>query len=141
MTTAHIGKMAEDRATNGTVKDFGRTLVQDHTSDYQQLCALAMKTGEAIPTGIDKQDDRGIATLERYKGKMFDHAFLTRETAAHEELLHAFKREAEHGSNPAIKDYASKALPTLERHLHQAEDLLKQRAWARLFVCLGGPHE
>jgi putative membrane protein len=128
MTTAHIGKMAESRAAASKVKDFANTLVQDHTSDYERLTELAAKTGDAVPKAIDRQNDYLINSLNRYKGKSFDHAFLTRQSAEHEKLINAFKREAEHGSNPAIKAYATKALPTIERHLHDAQDLLKQQS-------------
>src|SRR4051794_5045377 len=44
MTTTHIGKMAEDRATADGVKDFGKKLAQDHPSDYNKLCEFAAKT-------------------------------------------------------------------------------------------------
>ena len=128
MTIAHLGKDAQDRGATDKIKDFGKTLVQDHTSDYQSLTELATKTGETIPKGIDRQNDRTIMELDRYKGKSFDHAFLERQSAEHEKLVHAFKEEAEHGTNPAIKAYATKALPTIEQHLHDAQDLLKQRA-------------
>jgi len=126
MTIAHIGKEAQDRGATEKIKDFGKTLVQDHTSDYESLTALAAKTGDAIPKGIDRVDDRTIAAIDRYKGKTFDHAFLTNESAEHQKLIRAFKEEAMHGSNPAIKAYATKALPTIEKHLHDAQDLLKQ---------------
>jgi putative membrane protein len=128
MTTAHLGKLAEDRGATPTIKDFGKTLVQDHTSDYEQLTELAAKLGDTIPRAIDKENGRSIAALDRYHGKTFDRAFLIAQTTGHKELFDAFKREAEHGSNPALRDYANKALPTLERHLHQAQDLLKQKA-------------
>jgi putative membrane protein len=125
MTTTHIGKMAEDRATADGVKDFGKKLAQDHTSDYNKLCEFAAKTGESVPKAIDKQDDREIAALNRSKGKAFDRAFLAHEAVAHEKLMKAFKQEAEHGDNPDIKAYANKALPVIESHLHDVQDLRK----------------
>ncbi|MGA8594169.1 MAG: DUF4142 domain-containing protein [Bryobacteraceae bacterium] len=128
MTTTHIGKMAEDRAATTEIKDFGKKLAQDHTSDYQQITELAAKTGAEIPKGIDRLDDRRIASLDKLKGKAFDRTFLTQETTEHERLVNAFKQEAEHGNNPDIKDYASKALPVIQGHLHDAQDLLKPKA-------------
>jgi len=127
MTIVHVGKMAQERAETPKLKDFANTLVQDHTNDYQELTELAAKAGDAIPKAIDKQNVRTIASLDRYKGKSFDHAFLENQSAEHEKLVTAFKREAEHGSNPAIKAYANKALPTIEQHLHDTENLLKQK--------------
>lgn len=127
MTEANVGKMAEERATTDKVKDFGKTLVQDHTSDYEALTSLAGKTGESIPKAIDRENDHMIAALERYSGKVFDRTFLMRQSAEHERLIRAFKEEADHGSNADIKAYANKALATMERHLHDAQDLLKQK--------------
>ena len=127
MTIVHIGKMAQERAETPKLKDFANTLVQDHTNDYQELTELGAKAGDPIPKGIDKQNDRTINTLSHYKGKSFDHAFLENQTMEHERLVSAFKHEAEHGSNPEIKAYANKALPTIEQHLHDAENLIKQR--------------
>jgi putative membrane protein len=127
MTMAHIGKMAEDRATGSKVKDFANTLVQDHTTDYQRLTALAAKLGDSVPKSINERNNRTIAELDHSRGKTFDHAFLTKQSAEHEKLIDAFKWEAEHGSTPAIKAYASQTLPTIERHLHDAEGLIKQQ--------------
>jgi putative membrane protein len=128
MTTTHIGKMAEDRAATTEIKDFGKKLAQDHTGDYGQITQLAAKTGAEVPKGIDKLDDRQIASLDKLKGKAFDRTFLTREAAEHERLVRLFKQEAEHGNNPDIKDYANKALPIIQGHLHDAQDLLKPKA-------------
>ena len=127
MTTTHIGKMAEDQGATDGVKDFGKKLAQDHTSDYQQLGELATKTGATIPNGIDKTDDREINILSKSKGKAFDRAFLAHETAAHERLVKAFKEEAEHGENADLKAYANKALPVIEGHLHDVQDLQKAK--------------
>jgi putative membrane protein len=128
MTIAHIGQMAENRAAANKVKDFAKTVVQDHTNDYWELTGLAAQAGDRIPKALSGQNERIVATLSRTHGKAFDRAFLNRQSAEHERLISAFKEEAEHGSNPAIKDYARKTLPTIERHLHDAQDLLKQRS-------------
>ena len=126
MTTAHLGQLAENRGNQEEIKNLAKTLVEDHTSDYQQLTALGMKTGDAIPTAIDRANNREIQSLERYKGKMFDREFVLSQVGEHEKLVKAFHNEVEHGSNPDIKAYASKALPTIERHLHDVENLSKR---------------
>jgi putative membrane protein len=125
MTAAHLGQMAQNRAVTNPLKDFGKTLTDDHTSDYHALTALSTKTGETIPKAIDKQNVRVIENLDRLHGKTFDRQFLANQTLEHEKLIKAFKQEADHGSNPDIKSYANKTLPVLERHLHEAQDLVK----------------
>ncbi len=128
MMTAHIGEEAEDRGATTGVKDFAKTLTQDHKSDYTTLSELANKLGETIPKSIDDRDVHAIQALDHYKGKAYDHMFLTREAEEHERLIRAFKSEAESGQNLQIKAYANQALPVIEKHLHKVQDLLKNKA-------------
>jgi len=121
MIEAHEGQMAENQANRADVKDFGKTLVQDHTQDYGQLTALANKTGITIPKGIDAARTPDIQPLMHLNGAGFDRAFTRDEIAAHKRALAAFKREAEHGQDPDVKAYASSMIPTLEKHLQLAE--------------------
>jgi putative membrane protein len=128
MTIAHIGKEAEDRASDSKIKDFGKALSQDHITEYQQLTEAAAKAKDVIPKAIDRPNDRIIAALDHFHGKAYDHAFLTRQITEHETLVKAFKHEADHGSNAELKAFANRELPIIERHLHDAQDLLKQGA-------------
>ncbi len=125
MTEAHMGEMAESQASQSSVKDFGQTLVKDHTSAYQELTALGSKLGQKIPTGINVRRDKEVERLADLKGKKFDGQFLRAEVQDHERALAAFKREAEHGRDQDVKAYASQVLPTMEEHLREAEKLLK----------------
>jgi putative membrane protein len=128
MTIAHMSQDTESKAANDKVRDFAKTLVQEHTTDYQELTELAEKTGDKIPRGIDRENFQSVSALEHAKGKAFERAFLTRQSAEHQKLVRAYKQEADHGSNPAIRAYASKALPVVEQHLREVEDLLKMHS-------------
>jgi hypothetical protein len=59
MTEAHEGQMAENQASSAGVKDLGKTLVQDHMQSYEELTALAAKTGVSIPKGINNGKKTG----------------------------------------------------------------------------------
>ncbi len=125
MSEAYLGKMAENKATEAKVKDFGQKLTRDHTKAYEELTVLANKTGAAIPKGIDVRRDRTVEELAGAKGSGFDQQFLREEVRDHKNALMEFKREAEHGHDSDVKAYASKMIPTLEQHLHIAESLVK----------------
>ena len=128
MTVAHLGQMAETNASASEVKNLAKSLVRDHTKDYERLSVLGAKVGDKIPKAVDRQDQQTFARLRHVEGKPFDRAFLSQQSAEHEKLINAFKREAEHGINPDIKAYASGALPTIEQHLHDAQNLMKQHS-------------
>ena len=125
MTEAHEGQLAQNQGVSDQVKSLGRTLDQDHTQNFQQLQALASKTGVTLPTGIDTAKIATIKQLEHLKGAAFDRAFARDEVTTHKEAIAMFKREAEHGSDPDVKAFAQQTLPVLEKHLSMAEDAEK----------------
>jgi putative membrane protein len=128
MMEAHLGQMAADQASAQGVKDFAQTLVTDHTADYNKLTAAATKAGETVPKGLDAAHDRMIKPFEKLKGAAFDHRFVREMVAGHEKAIAAYKKEQADGQSADLKQYASDALPTLEKHLQAAQDLEKSPA-------------
>lgn len=125
MIESHDGQIAETQASRAEVKDFAKTLVQDHTESYGHLSELAAKDGVSIPKGIDAAKDRTIQQLVHLKDDRFDRQFVRDEIAAHRQAIAAFKHEAANGHDPDVKAYATKMIPVLEKHLHLAEDCAK----------------
>jgi putative membrane protein len=125
MTEAHEGQMAEEQGNHANVKDFAKTLVQDHTKSYEHLTELAAKTGVFIPKGINAAKDRSVEQLAHLKGERFDRQFTKDEIADHRQAIAAFKREAARGRDADVKAYAAKRIPVLEKHLHLAEECAK----------------
>lgn len=124
MTEAHKGQMAENQASRTDVKDFARTLVQDHTQAYENLSALAAKENVSIPRGIHESAP-GIAPLMHLKGDRFDRQFAREEVAADQQAVAVFKREAQHGHDDEVKAFAATALPALENDLKLAQECAK----------------
>ena len=127
MMEAHIGQMAADQASSQAVKDYAQMLVTDHTNDYQQLSMAAGKAGLTVPKGLDATRDKMIAPMAKMKGAAFDSHFIRDMVQGHQKAIAEYKREAENGTNPDIKSYANQALPTLEKHLKEAEGLTKAK--------------
>jgi putative membrane protein len=125
MAQAHEGQMAEDRAGRADVKDFGKTLVQEHSQSYTQITELAAKANVSIPKGINVAKDRAIEQLGSLKGTRFDRQFAQDQIAAQRRAIAVFKREAEHGENADVKGYAAKMVAVLEKDLTRAETFAK----------------
>ena len=123
MMEVHAGKMAEAQASNESVKDFGKTLKQDHTQSYHELALLAQKTGGSIPKGIEVGQDPAMQKLMHLQGKKFDRMFVHDEIQDHQKTIAAFEREAKQGQNPELQSYAQQSLPVLEKHLRKAQML------------------
>jgi putative membrane protein len=127
MMEAHLGQMTQDQAGAQGVKDYGQMLTTDHTSDYNQLTAVAGKANLNVPKGLDSKHDAMIAPLEKLHGMAFDRRFEHEMVMGHEAALAVYKRESNDAQNPDIKTYAAQVIPTLEKHLSDAKALEKTK--------------
>jgi putative membrane protein len=127
MTEAHLGQVAQEQAASQDVKDFGQMLVTHHTDDYKQLTAIAGKANLTVPKGLDAAHDKMIAPLAKLKGSAFDSRYAHEMITGHQKAIVQYKQEAQNGQNADLKAYANQTLPTLEKHLQAAQDLVKSK--------------
>jgi len=125
MLEAHVGQMAQNQASNADVRTFGQTLEQDHSKSYGQLLELGERVHQQVPRGIDVRKEALVSQLQHAKGAQFDRQFAMDEVRDHEKALAEFKREAEHGENAEVKNYANQQIPILQEHLRKAQDLAR----------------
>jgi len=127
MLEAHLGQMAQEQAAAQGVKDFAQMLTTDHTNDYTQLSQLATQAGATVPKGLGAEQNRMIAPFEKLKGAAFDRKFIQTMISGHTKAIAEYKKEEADGQNASLKQYATNALPVLDKHLHAAEDLRKAK--------------
>lgn len=127
MTEAHLGQLAQERATSQAVKDYATMLVQDHTADYTKLTAVATKAGLTVPKGLDAEHNKMIAPFEKLKGAAFDAKYSHQMVVGHEAAIAAYNKESRDGQNADLKGYATDDLPTLQKHEQGAKDLTAKK--------------
>ena len=132
MMEANLGQLAATQASGDAVKDYAQMLVTDHTNDYNQLTAAAGKANLEVPKGLDAAHDKMIAPFEKLKGAAFDHRYLQEMITGHTKAIAVYKKEASDAQNADVKAYAEQALPTLEKHLEDAKNLVKEKAPAAM---------
>lgn len=131
MVEANLGQLAGNVGDNQQVKDYGQTLVTDHTQDFGNLKAAAQQANLTVPDAIDAAHNKSmIDPFQKLKGKAFDHKYIQEMIAGHTKALEMYKKEAADAENPAIKSYAETAIPVLEKHLAGAKDLMNAKAGA-----------
>lgn len=126
MVEANLGQLAGNSASSQQVKDYGSTLVTDHTSDYKQLSDAAKQANLNVPNAIDAEHNKAmIAPFQKLNGAAFDRRYTQEMVAGHTKAIAIYKKEASDAQNDAIKSYAQTALPVLEKHLSDAKQLGK----------------
>lgn len=126
MMEAHLGQMAADQAARQDVKDYAQMLVTDHTSDYQQVTSVAGTANLTVPKGLDEAHNKMIAPFEKPKSAAFDSRYIHEMIAGHTKAIGVYKKEAADAQDAGLKAYANATLPTLQKHLDGAKDLLKK---------------
>ena len=125
MAEVELGKLATQKAASDAVKQFGQKMVDDHTKANEQLKEVASKENITIPDSLDSKHQSRIEKLSKLSGPDFDKAYIKDQVKDHKQDVSEFKSEADSGSDPNIKQFASNTLPILEQHLTMAKGLSK----------------
>ena len=129
MAEAHSGQIAANNASSRNVKDFGQKLTQDFSNAYGRLLVLAQDSGQTIPRGIDVRRDRDISRLEQLHGRAFDEQFVREQIRKDQSVIAGLRREAEHGQDKALRDWAQQSLATVESDLMRERQIAKAEKW------------
>lgn len=116
------GRLAEKLASSKDVKEFAKQMVQDHGKANAELKAYAASKNIAIPDSIDKDTKEKLAKLTEKKGKEFDEEYVDFMVSDHKEDVSLFEDASKDASDPELKAWVDKTLPTLRHHLMMAQE-------------------
>jgi putative membrane protein len=123
MAEVELGKLAERRAANPKVKQFGKRMVTDHSKVNAQLKQLAARKGVTLPKDIGSEHEALRTKLSGLSGADFDKAYIDAMKEDHEKDIDAFKQAAASSPDKDVRSFAKKTLPTLEAHQKQVDQI------------------
>jgi putative membrane protein len=118
-----LGELGESKTANPEIKSFAGQMVTDHGKANSELKALADSKKVEVasePSLISKGKNK---MLDAKSGADFDKAFADAMVSDHKDAVKAFEKAANEATDPEVKAFASKTLPTLKHHLSMAEAL------------------
>ena len=125
MMEVQMGEYASKNATDKSVKDFGSMMVKDHTKANDELKSLATSKNIALPAAVGQDATDMMTDLMKKKGKDFDKAYMNQMVKDHKDDIDLFQKTADNSKDSDIKAFAAKTLPTLQKHLNDAEAIVK----------------
>ena len=127
MYEVEAGSIAQERAQNPRVKDFGERMVKAHTETTDKLkSTLAAINSKIVPPAhLDDRRQGMIDELRGAKDADFDARYLAQQIDAHREALILMRGYAKSGDTPAIRKLAAKTVSLVQSHLDMAEHLAK----------------
>jgi putative membrane protein len=121
MAEVTLGRLAARRGASNAVRRFGKRMVDDHSAANQELKDIARTEGIRLPVGLGKHQAT-YNRLARLRAMAFDRAYMADMVEDHRMDVAEFRREAAHGSDRDIREFARHTLPTLREHLRMAVD-------------------
>jgi len=99
--------------------------IPNHTKATDQLKEVASKENISIPDALDSKHQSRVDKLSKLSGQDFDKAFVKEQLKDHQSEVRDFSAEAQSGTDPTVKEFASNMLPTLQQELDTIKNLNK----------------
>jgi putative membrane protein len=121
LAEVQMGQLAQKLATTTSVRAYGQMLEQDHTVANQKARAAATAMQVKPPTQPNSKQKADYERLSQLIGISFDEQFADHMVMDHKEDIQKYEKAA--SMNDPAGTYAKEALPTLRKHLQNAESL------------------
>jgi putative membrane protein len=126
LAEVNLSNLAARRGRSPAVQEFARHMVAGHTRANQELLTLANQKMLSLARTMDDDHQKLFDKLGKEQGADFDRTYMEAMVKDHEDAVKLFETESKDGRDEALKAWAGKTLPTLKKHLKEAQDVAKQ---------------
>jgi len=123
LAEVELGRLAAQKGQSADVKRFGQRMVADHSKANAELKKLAASKGITLPAVMNEEQKAERDKLAKLSGPEFDREYMALMVEDHDKDVAAFQEEAKDGSDPDIKSFAAKTLPTLQEHQRMSKEI------------------
>ena len=118
-----LGQIVAGKTKNPAVKQFAQMMVKDHTAALNELQELAqsknLNFNDALP-----EDAQSLQTkLSSDTGTQLDKDYMDSMIEDHQKDVQEFTDQSQKAKDPDLKQWASKTLPILQKHLEKAQQI------------------
>jgi len=125
-----LAKLALQKTNEPSIRMLAQRILADHTKAGAQLSSIAASEGLKLPASGEllPQDQQTQQNLSSMNSHPFDIAYVNSQLSDHNAAIALFQKEAQNGSDAALKQFAASTLPTLQAHLRLAQQAMQQVA-------------
>lgn len=123
LAEVELGQLAQRKAADPKVRDFGGMMVADHTKANDDMKGLAQSKGISLPKTLDMKDQKVKDELSAKSGKNFDKAYVSDMIDDHKNDIKEFEEASKNLKDADLKAFAAKTLPVLKMHLNAIQKI------------------
>ncbi|MFD2965433.1 MULTISPECIES: DUF4142 domain-containing protein [Olivibacter] len=127
LAEVELGKLAEQKASDAKVKEFGAMMVKDHSKANEELKALAAKKNIALPAAPAEEKQKKMQEISAKTGADFDKAYVEEMLADHKKDVTLFEEASNRVQDPEMKQFIDKTLPVLRTHLDHIQKIAEKK--------------
>lgn len=120
-------KVALMKSRRADVKAFAKEMIADHTNTSKSLKAALSNADRKIappPMALSAANKSKIDLLRKAPKASFDDLYMQQQLQAHQMAWSLHKGYATDGTDPALKQVASTAVPVIERHIQHLKGIM-----------------
>ena len=116
-----VSQLILDKSEDQAVRGFAEQMVTAHTASLAKLRAAAGSLAASLPSALDTTQQNALFRLENISGMKFNMEYMQMQIDGHKQALELNRRYAAAGTDPALRQYASEAVPVIQDHLNMAQ--------------------
>ncbi|MEG4307505.1 DUF4142 domain-containing protein [Microcoleus sp. D3_18a_C4] len=124
MLEVELGRLAVQRGSSASVKQYGQEMVEEHTQANKELMQLVMQKKVELPTEMSTQNTALMKRLSGLSGTSFDTAYKQAMIESHNQAIALFQAQSQQGEDSDLKAWATQKLPNLQAHLQMVNQML-----------------
>jgi putative membrane protein len=125
MAEVEAGQIAQQKATNPKVKDFGAMMGRDHSAADEQVKMLAAQRNVTLPAMPGDAKKKDLEELNKKTGADFDKSYMKMMVNDHEKAIDLFENASSKVNDAEVKAFVDNTLPKLKNHLDSAKAIQK----------------
>jgi len=122
-----MAQLAQQKATGKDVQKYAKQMIKDHTKANNNLMKIAAKKQMTLPTTPNAEQMQMMSQLQQASGAEFDRMYIQMAGIdSHQKMQGLFQSEISGGTDADLKSFASKTLPTVQKHLRMAQEMMNE---------------
>jgi putative membrane protein len=126
MAEVALGEVAQQKATNSSVKQVASMMVTDHSSANGQVKSLAAQRNVTLPAVPGDDHQKKSDDLLKKSGADFDKSYMNTMIDDHQKTIDLFEDASGDVNDAEIKTFIDNTLPKLRMHLDSAKAIQKR---------------
>jgi putative membrane protein len=118
---AELGKLAVQKGGSEQIRNIGQALIDDHDKWVKSLSKIAAENNIKLPDKMDQKRKAVVDRIAAASGPDFDRAFTRQVIRYQREDLSLLRDETANGTIAALRTWARKCIPGLERRVEAVQ--------------------